>query len=56
MTDAEIAKLSDRIIRQLEPAIKELVEDIIEDSVCVLLQHLAHELDVFAKMRKNRQI
>lgn len=56
VTEVELQKLAESLSQKMEPIIRSLVEDILEETTTTMLQHLAHELDVFAKMRKNRQI
>lgn len=56
MTEVELDKLSEAILRRLEPLIRKEIIASIEEATTTCLKHLGHEMQIFASMRKQGDI
>jgi len=52
LTHEEFAGMAEELSRRMEPHIRKIVRDALEESLCEVLDHLGHELHVFAQMKK----
>lgn len=53
MTPAETRALAEDLTHQMEPHLRRIVTDVVEDAIGTLLAHLGNEVKLFAEMRKH---